>query len=77
MCTVLHTGIAVGDAQCMGGCAGQPQPLVNLPEQQHMAVVDDLATINGGLHNSPSDTRKLHSLIGALWQRRPSVVTGG
>ncbi len=55
---------------------GQTEAVIDLLEQQHPAVADDVAAIECGLYNAPSNAPKFNGLIATLWHRRCSVFIG-
>ena len=50
---------------------------IDLLEQQHAAVADDVATVECGLDDTPANPPKLNGLISTLWHRQSSVDIGG
>lgn len=74
---VLDAGAAALVAERQGSCAGQSKTFIDLLEQQHAAITDDVATVECGLDDTPANTSKFDSLIGTLWHRQSSVAIGG
>ena len=73
---VLDAGAAAPITERKRRCAAQAQPFIDLLEQQHATVADDVATVECGLDNTSANAAKLNSLIGTLWHRRSSVFIG-
>jgi hypothetical protein len=74
---MLDAGSAAIVAKGKGRCARQAQPFIDLFEQQHAAITDDVATIKCSLHHTPANTTEFDGLIGTLWHRQSSVGIGG
>ena len=58
------------------GGTSQTNSFIDLLEQQHAAIADDVASIESSLDNTPSNAPKLNGLIGTIWHRWSSVFIG-
>jgi hypothetical protein len=52
----------------------QANALVNLAQQQHAAVTDDIAAIESRFNHPAADPPQIHWFNGTIWHRRSSVV---
>jgi hypothetical protein len=74
---VLDAGVAALVTECAGCCAGKSNAFIELLEQQHAAIADDVTTIERGLNDTASNLAEFNGLIGTLWHRQSSVAIGG
>ncbi len=66
---VANTGGATAISEHSRCRARQPDALVDLPQQHHPAVADDVAAIKRSLHHAAPDTPEIHHALGTLWHR--------
>ena len=72
-----NAGAAALIAQRLRGSPRQSDAFIELLEQHHTAIADDVSTIDRGLHDTASNLAKVNGLIGTLWRRQSSVGIGG